>query len=251
MFVKLALLSLACFGLLLANAPASLLDLGLAAVSGNVARLSHSEGTLWHGRGIVVAYDTAGLHATPWLPLAWHVNLTGLLRGELSWSSDEGSAARGELSLGPGGFRLHDVALRAPAAVVFPMFPESLAHVGWGGDVALQTSDWRCSPAGNCEGVLLLQWRGASSALLPGQRLGDYEIRASGDGKVINFAVRTLAGEITLAGTGSVSGNQLPTFQGRISSPPEVLKLLPNIAAGVVLPDGAPGNFVVRYPVRP
>lgn len=247
---KPVLFLLAVVVLIVAKAPASLLDLGLAAASGNTLRLAGSRGSLWHGRGMLVARSADGLKASPWLALAWRFRPSGLLRGELRWLGGEDSGLRGELAFGPAGWRLQGLTVQAPAAIVLPMFPGALAHAGWSGDLAIQAADWRCGWQGDCAGDLSLFWSGASTALLPGQRLGDYTIRCSGDGRQIRFAVRTLAGEIRVSGTGSLAGRQSADFSGRISSPPTVLKFLPNIAGGIITPDGPVGDFLVRYPVR-
>ena len=250
MFARLALFAALCLGLIVAKAPASLLDTGLAAVSANAVRLGGSEGTLWRGQGMLVVGDAASGNARPWLPLAWHFKPGGLLGGEMSWASAPESGLRGELSLGLNGFRLRDFAVEAPAAMVIPLLPGVLVQSGWGGDMAVRAADWRCSPNASCEGDFLVQWRGASSALLPGQRFGDYEVQGRGNGSAIHFDIHTLAGEIAITGSGSWSVSSLPSFQGRISSPPEVLKQLPNIAGGAVVADAQPGHFVVRFPVQ-
>lgn len=244
---KLVLFLLTLLVLLVAGAPASLLDFGLAAVSGNALRLSDCQGSLWHGQGILVAPVAGGRNAQPLMPLAWDFKPLGLLRGKLLWSSEPGSGLRGEWSFGPAGFYLKEIAVQVPAAIVFPVFPETIAHVGWGGDLAVQAPDWRCNWASSCEGTVLLQWRNASSALLPGQRLGNYEVRLNGDGKRLDFALRTLDGEISLSGKGSLSGQGQANFDGRIGAPPAILKMLPGIGAGILQPEAGGRGFIIHY----
>lgn len=250
MRIKFFLFVLACLVLIVVNAPASLVDLALARLSQDSVRLGGSEGTLWHGRGILVVRVTGGLNVQPRLPLAWHFKPVGLLGGELVWATEPGSGVRGELALAPGGVRLRDFALQAPAGVIASILPVTAAHLGWGGDIDLLAPDWRCSPALACEGNLRLQWRGGTTALLPGVALGDYEIRARGNGARVDVEVLTLAGDIRVSGTGSIGPALPPNFRGSIASPPEVLKLLPNIAGGAVIAQATPGSFVVRYPVE-
>lgn len=245
---KLALFILVVLVLVVINAPASLLDFGLLTVSGNVLRLSDSQGSLWHGRGVLVARDANGRDALPLMPLAWRFKPLALLHGELLWASAPGSGLRGEWAFDRAGFRLRDIAAQAPAAIVFPIFSQTLTHVGWSGDLAMQASDWRCRMESSCEGVVLLQWRNASSALLPGQRLGDYEIRLNGDGKRLRIEVQTLKGEIRLSGKGTLAGQGLTSFDGRIDGAPAILNMLPNIAAGLLEPEGTAGGFIVHYP---
>lgn len=236
------------FVLIVARAPASLFDLGLAAVSGNTLRLAESSGSLWHGRGTLVARAADGLVASPWLALAWRFRPSGLLHGELLWTSEEDSGLRGELAFGLAGLRLQGISAQAPAAIVLPMFPGALAHAGWSGDLAVQAADWRCGWQGDCQGNLALYWRGASSSLLPGQRLGDYELRFSGDGKGMRFDVRTLSGEFRLSGKGGLSNQRQLSFDGLIDGPPAILKMLPSIGAGAVRLEGASERLIVRYP---
>lgn len=247
---RLSLFVLATVALAVAKAPASLVEIGLAAASGNALCMSSSQGSLWHGHSTLVTCDANSRSALLWLPLAWQFEPAGLLSGELRWQGDVGSDLRGEWSFGIGGFRLQNVAVQAPAAVVPPLFPSALAHAGWSGDLAMLVPDWRCDWRGNCAGGFAVQWKGASSTMLPGQGvLGDFEIQFNGDGRRLSFEVRTLAGKVELSGNGSLTDQGAPSFEGWIGSSPDILKLLPGIGFRLVQSNSLPGRFLVHYPV--
>ena len=246
MIRKILFFVLLCAVLLLALAPAALLDTGLRRASGGALGVAQAEGTLWQGRGLLQLQNgTAG----PVLPLVWRFEPAGLLGGELRWQGLPESALRGSFGFGAGGVALHDARLEAPAGLLLSAMPGALAHAGWQGDLKLQAGDWRCSADGECRGGLRLQWFSAGSALLPGQRLGDYELQVAGLGKQLDFTLATLAGEVRLEGRGGVGtdGRDLH-FDGRVAAPPKILGMLPGIGDGVLRDDGRPGSLAIRYP---
>lgn len=211
-------------------------------------RLDRSEGTVWLGRGTLAARAADGSYI-PHLPVSWRFSPGGLMRGQFVWQSGAASAFRGEVLVDTAGYALRDFAVKADAAWVFPLFPGTVAHAGWGGDLVIQGGDWRCSWNGRCRGASRVQWYGANSHLLAGRRLGDYEIGVAGEENRLAFEVLTLAGDFRVSGTGSLSGEKyLPAFNGRVSAPQVLLSMLPNVAAGIVVPDGQPGSLAVRYP---
>ena len=57
-------------------APATLLDTRIAGATGGMVRLADTAGTLWNGRGSLVAKTTR-------IPIAWRVDCWPLLRGML------------------------------------------------------------------------------------------------------------------------------------------------------------------------
>jgi general secretion pathway protein N len=245
MFRKAFAFVLLGLGLLVAKAPATVLDLALQEAFDGMVRLEQAEGSLWQGRASLLLQGA--MHA----PIAWQFAPDRLLRGELLWKSAPGSALQGELAIGPGGLSLHEVRFNAPAGLVLPLFPGTLAHAGWDGKLSLHAEEWSCNKGKSCRGRLHLQWQDARCTLLPDLRFGSYAIEFHGAGQRINLVARTLAGIVEITGEGSIgTDGQDGAFTGRITAPPHILGLLPGIAAGIVHPDGKSGSLGIAYPAR-
>lgn len=242
MRLRLPIFLLLSFGLLVAKAPATLLDRALCQVSDNAIRLIQAEGSLWEGRGILVLRDD--LHA----PIAWHWLPTGLPDGELRWKAGSGRDLQGELALRPGGFTARNILFDAPAGVVLPLIPGTLTHAGWDGRLHLQVAAWSCDWNTSCQGRAHLQWHEARSELLPGLRFGSHALEFQASGPSISFVIRSLAGDVALNGTGRIdTDGENASFSGRLSAPAPVLRLLPSIAAGIAHPDGKEGSLRIAY----
>src|SRR5881296_2548201 len=79
------------------QAPATLLDQRVAALTGGRLRIANTQGTVWNGDGEVVLLPS-GAHC----PLAWRIDAGSLVAGELRGSIASGQEAvrRGAFSLG-------------------------------------------------------------------------------------------------------------------------------------------------------
>lgn len=245
MLKKALAFTLSTLGLLVAKAPATLLDQALQGAFDGAIRLERAEGSLWNGRAALVIQGA--MHA----PVAWQFTPSRMLRGELFWRSAAGSALQGELALSPSGFSVHDILFDAPAGLIVQLLPGTLAHAGWDGKLSLQAEEWLCTKDKSCRGRLYLQWQDASSTLLPGRRFGSYALELHGTGQRISFVTRTLTGDVEIEGRGSMdTDTRNGTFAGRITAPPAILGLLPGIAADIVYPDGKAGGLGIAYPSR-
>lgn len=245
MLKKAFVFALLGLGLLVAKAPATLLDSAAQEAFDGAVRLEQLEGTLWNGSAVLVLQGA--MHA----PVAWQFTPSRLLRGELVWSGATGSALQGELTVTPSGFSVHKLLFSAPARLVLPLVPGTLAHAGWGGRLSLQAEEWLCIKDRSCRGRLYLHWQDASCALLQGQRFGSYSLDLLGTGQRISLVARTLAGDVEIMGRGSIGTDARDgTFAGRITAPPPTLRLLPSIASGLVYPDGNAGGLGIAYPSR-
>ena len=83
---KLLFLAALTLALLLAKAPAGLVDGLVKRLTDGGLCLQQAEGSLWHGRGILASRDAGGRSLTPWLPLAWDFEAAALTRLAISWS---------------------------------------------------------------------------------------------------------------------------------------------------------------------
>ena len=94
--------------------------------TGRAVRLADADGTVWRGRGTLVAAATR-------IPVAWDVDLWPLLRGIGARADSPGSGAttpRATIALHGNGIALRDVDVTVPAGVVAAFWvtpPQSVA----------------------------------------------------------------------------------------------------------------------------
>ena len=231
---------------LIVQAPATLLDTAVQSISRDNLRLLAAEGSLWHGQGRLASRDPVTNSALPWLALSWDFAPLALFAGEFSWSLRSGGQLIGVAALGPGGLKLRQVQLQAPATVLAAI-PSALTRAGWGGSLHLAIDELQCSFDQLCQGDLALRWYGVSSSLFPGRSFGDYEVRGLAQGRNISLNVQTLRGETQLAGSGSVVGRDF-AFKGSIQGPEDFVRRLPGIAGGSVCPEETSGRLSINLP---
>ena len=247
---KLLFLAALTLALLLAKAPAGLVDGLVKRLTDGGLRLQQAEGSLWHGRGILASRDAGGRSLTPWLPLAWDFEAAALTRLAISWSFSSSGKPVGVIEAGPGGLGVTHLALHAPADAALSPIPHPAARAGWQGDLTLEAPRWHCPPDARCSGDARLLWRGARSALFPGRQFGDYEIRVNAQAGNLHYTLQTLAGAVIANGQGDAPFGQMPRFDGTLSGDPEFLGRLPAIAGGAARPAGPPGHFEIHWPPR-
>jgi general secretion pathway protein N len=252
--LKLVLVFSCFWATLLWRAPATLVDTLLKAVSDDRLRLADAQGTVWSGGGTFVRRQSDGT-AIAWMPLAWQFMPSALLEGALGWRGTPDSGLQGELRVGVSGYALEGVSTRANADTVLPLLPGPIAKLGWQGELRLQGAHWQCAWTGLCTGRLQLDWVDAQVALLPQQRLGDYEVtlvaRQEGkSGQLLAFEVRTLTGALKVEGEGSLSGQGGLAFEGRLRGPQHIQEVIPSMAYGYARPNTKAGGLVLSYPQR-
>ncbi len=247
---KLLLLVALILALLLAKAPAAIVDGLLTHFTDGALRLQQAEGSLWHGRGILASRDAGGRSLTPWLPLAWDFDTAALARLAVGWSFSSSGSPLGSVEAGPGGLAVAQLALHAPANAALSPLPHAAARAGWQGDLTLEAPRWQCPRSGRCSGEARLLWRGARAALFPGRQFGDYEIRIAADAGNLSYTLQTLSGAVVANGQGLAPFGQMPRFDGTLSGDPEFLGRLPAIAGGAARPSGPPGHFEIHWPPR-
>lgn len=246
---RLLLFATLSLGLLVAKAPASLLDALLARYTEGGLRLQGAEGSLWQGSGVLASRDASGRSLSPWLPLSWEFQAAALGRLALAWRFT-GSSPLGEVEAGPRGLELTDIRLQASADAVLSPIPHPAARAGWQGDLNLSVPHWQCGLDGRCSGQAHLLWRGARSALFPGRNFGDYEVQLSAEMGRVGYTIHTLSGEVRLDGHGEAEAGRSPSFAGSLIGDPAFLSRLPAIAGGAAQAGARPGEFVIRWPPR-
>ena len=137
-------------------APAAWLDAVLAARTQQRLRLTDTHGVWWNGSGAIATADGGAR-----VPLAWHVALASLARGELvvDLVPRGNGAPAGRLRVRRDAVDVRDLRVRAPAGVVFAFVP-SVKALAWGGEIALQSPAFAWHER-TASGTLDARWNGA------------------------------------------------------------------------------------------
>lgn len=250
MLRKLLVFVVLTLALLVAKAPAGLIDVLVAHLTQDGLRLQQAEGSLWRGHGVLASRDANGRSLKPWLPLSWDFDASALVRGAAAWSLASSSVPVGHIEAGLRGLDVSGFSLHAPADAALGPIPHPAARAGWQGDLTVEAPAWHCPPDGRCSGEARLLWRGARSALFPRRQFGDYEIRLNAQNGMVRYTLQTLAGEVVANGSGEAAPGQMPRFDGTLSGEPEFLNRLPAIAGGAARPTSQPGHFEIHWPPR-
>jgi general secretion pathway protein N len=229
--------------------PAAWLAPAVVAATDGQWRLARMEGTIWHGRATLYAFDrtTGYWHSGPavrWRAL-WRKIFSGVLAARLELDQD----GRAELAARVNGWSLEGVDATFPAGQLAVLLPSTVGDYGWGGTLAVRTSAFRCSwgrPL--CTGQMELTWQGAALPQLAGQLLGDYGLRVTAEADALRFTVRTLRGRLQAAGAGEISGGRLQ-FTGEAYATGDDVRLESMLRA-IGRPGSAPGRYLIEYRER-
>jgi general secretion pathway protein N len=230
--------------ILVAGAPATLVDALLRRASDGALRLAEARGTVWSGAGHLEILD-AGRNAGVGRNLAWRLSPLSLLRGHLVCEMNLEAGARPfAVTIFPARIELADADIRVPAAIVGLAVPK-LAALGLGGELLVHVTDLAIA-RGGVQGNATVLWRGASSVHIPATALGDYELRYATSGNTVTAALRTLEGPLQLDGAGSWAIGASPAFgvAARVA-PPQRAQLEPLLR--MVAVERSPGNFELQY----
>lgn len=190
-----------CVLALVATAPASLLDAGLQRNSDGRLRLVEARGSVWSGAGRIEA-RTTGSPVDAAGDLSWQVRPWSFLRGRVAFDVAIGqSGAPFTLAFLPAAIIIENADVSIPAALLALGVPQ-LATLQPLGRVRIRVQKLSIARQ-RLTGGALLQWRDAGSGLTAVKPLGDYEIVVTGRGREVGSTLRTLAGPLHLAGTGT------------------------------------------------
>ena len=209
-------------------APASLVSLAVTRATHGAAVLAGAEGTLWHGRGTLVANGAQ-------LPLGWTTEASPLLRGRLRIRLEppEGSvdAPRGLIELGANDVMLADTRIAFPAAM---LAANPRAFIRPSGEITLtsQALAWQPPSASGNAGLV---WRNAQ-LVIGGAALGlgtvSATLSAAGDamtGPIVNEGGEVdVGGNVTLTAPAAIE--IALTVRPRAGTPSLLLKTLAAIA---------------------
>ncbi|MFB1030667.1 MAG: hypothetical protein QMC09_13435, partial [Thauera sp.] len=113
--------------LLVASAPAVLLDAGLDRASAGRFRLALTAGTLWNGQGRLASADSSA-SLSPITRLRWEFEPSALASVRLRWRVAIDGGTPGILEIGPGGVALQRLALQLPPAAALAAVPHAIAR---------------------------------------------------------------------------------------------------------------------------
>jgi hypothetical protein len=178
-------------------APAALLDTRIADATGGMVRLAETAGTIWNGRGRLVAKTTR-------VPIAWRVDCWALLHGALRVRLTSGTGAttpRATTEASTGTLAFQDVDVTLPAqffgATLTPFGVESVA-----GEISLKADAIEWTPeAGRGEARVL--WHAARVAFTGSAApldLGDVRTLVTANGNLLSGPVTNEGGDLALRG---------------------------------------------------
>lgn len=197
------------------EAPATLIDARVAALTDGRIRVAAATGSLWNGAG-----DLTLIPDSVRIPIAWHLEPMSLLRGGLAGSVTAADAKRpATFAVAAEDFSVHDLAIALPAAAVLRTAgaPAALT-VAAGGTLALDVADL-ARHGDRLEAHADLRWKDAVLAAPPNGlkiALGDIHLAAAGSGGEIPATLSNTGGEVDLAGRLVFSTGGAPQVDARI-----------------------------------
>ena len=228
---------------LIATAPATLIDAGLGQASAGRLRLAEARGTLWSGTGQIEIRD-ANRNSGIAKSMTWRIRPAYLLLGKLRYEVALDHAVQHfPVTISPSRIEVADADINLPAEAL-GLGVAKLAPLGLTGDMLLRVARLAFR-RGSVQGNATLQWRGAGSAYTRISPLGDYELRLEGNGTAVLASLRTLQGPLQLDGQGSWASGRNPVFQGNARVPPQQRQQLAPLLRMIAI-DRGEGRFELQ-----
>lgn len=226
--------ALFCAGLgalVVASAPAVLLDAALDRASAGRFRLALAEGTLWNGQGRLTSADSSA-SLSPITRLRWEFEPSALASVRLRWRLTIDGGTPGVVEIGPGGVALQRLALQLSPATALAAVPHPIARAGWRGVLDVKVPTLACAWNGRCEGGLQAEWRAGGVDILPGQALGDHRVVATITAPATTLVITAQRG-LALAANGKVelAGGRRPRVELEIGGNAPLLGRLEGLLA--------------------
>ena len=231
--------------ILIATAPATLVDGVLRRASAGRLQLAEARGTAWSGAGRVELLD-ASRQAGIAKYIAWHLSPVSLLSGRIVCEVElDSPAKRFVVSLSPSRIELTDAHISVPAASLGIVLPK-LAPFGLGGDLQAHIVELVIA-GGAVQANATVLWRAASSIHSRVSPLGNYELRFANPGAAMTAVLRTLDGVLQLDGSGTWAKGAMPAFQATARVAPQQREQLEPLLRMIAVERGA-GNYELRLP---
>lgn len=227
--------------------PATTLAPWLERASNGHWRLSAAEGSLWNGRGTLLARSS---EVVPWRvvqSIEWHMRWRELLGGRIGVDIALEQGGHALIAAAPGGISMERFDLSLPAPAVVVLLPGALGRYGWGGSLRARGDSFRCAwNRRSCNGEIELLWKDATVAEVPGSKLGDYRFRLVGEGRALRVDLTTLNGRLQINGSGEISGNGL-SFRGEAGATGSDAASLDALLRTLGRPAATPGKVQIDY----
>jgi general secretion pathway protein N len=228
---------------IIATAPATLIDSGLQRASQGRLRLAEAQGTMWSGSGQIEVRDSGGRIGIA-KNLVWRFLPESLLRGHVVCEVGlDQSAKRFPVTISFSRIEVANADITLPATVLGLGVPK-LAPLGLTGDVQLHVASLTIERK-EMQGNATLQWRDAGSVLTPISPLGDYELRLDGEGATVHAYLRTIQGPLRLEGKGSWANGNNPVFLATAQVAAEYRQQLAPLLRLIAVERGE-GNFELQ-----
>jgi general secretion pathway protein N len=237
--------TIAYLAMLVATAPATLVDAVVGRASEGRLRVAEARGSVWSGAGRIQLLD-ASRQAGISKDIAWRWMPGSALRGRLVGEMElDSSARRFEVAWSPARIEVTDADINVPAAILGIAEPK-LAPFGLGGDLMIHITDLVIRTA-DMQANATVVWRSASSAHTKVSPLGDYELRFEHSGTARTAILRTLGGPLQLDGTGAWTQGARPAFKAAARISPQYREELEPLMRMIGVERGA-GNFEFQLP---
>lgn len=225
---------------LVINAPASLLDQSLQYATQGRLALANASGTIWDGAASPALRQQTGRYIAL-QPLHWNISalalFSGEIRGKLRWDEMPQATAM-DAVISHGEIELQHALIPLPASTLGEASP-ILAPAGITGQLQMRSERLVLSNRG-MEGVAIVDWQQAGSALSNITPLGDYRLTLNGNGENIGIALATISGVLQLQGEGNWRATRGLSFHGRArasgKNPESLAELLHHLG-----PEESPG----------
>jgi hypothetical protein len=245
--MRLAFLAVALLAAILWRIPAGMVDLAVRRLTGDEVRLIASEGTLWHGHGVIEVVDRSSQRWQPWRDLDWSFDPWAPLRGRAAWKLISGRTEVARVEISASGWQLVHLRISGPARYFWQRLPHDFGRFGWAGDLALDSPAMFCTWQARCTGHLEVRWLNAGSDFLPERVLGDYLLQADGTAGDFALSCRTLAGVIRIDGTGHLPAEGKVSLRATVAGDPALLQRLTAIAGPWAKPGDTAGVWTITY----
>lgn len=241
--------ALATSALIVAMAPATLVDQVVSEVSHGAVRIGEAEGSVWNGRGLLNVVDLATQGRRPWQRIQWSFDPIGLFRGEMAWQIITSTAGTSIAAIGVSGWRIANLGMSGPAQNFLQRMPGPLGKLGWDGDIDWNVASLDCSWRQVCDGQMEARWNSAGSSFLPGQVFGDYQMKVNGVGGEFELSWNsTKESNVQISGTGRVTKSGDLSLAGTVKGDPELLTRLPAVAGPWAIPTASRDTWRIVFP---
>ena len=235
--------------LIVAMAPARLVDQIISEVSQGAVRIGETEGSVWNGRGLLNVIDLPTQERRPWRRIQWVFDPIGLFRGEMAWQIITDIAGTSRVAIGVSGWRIANLGVSGPAQNFLQRMPGPIGKLGWDGDIDLNVARLDCSWLQVCDGQMDARWNGAGSSFLPGQVFGDYEMKANGVAGEFELSwSSTKESNVQTSGIGKVKKSGDLSLAGTVKGDPELLSRLPAVAGPWAKPTSSRDTWRIVFP---